>query len=157
MLTRGGDGPLSEQLNLVDVAIRSGIFQTFTRLLQGSKLEQELRTTSQYTLFAPADIAFAYLPDDMLTRLVQAHNVGMLSQVLRYHVASQPITSDELAKTAKVKTVSGKELVISHDGALRVSGAKLLHADISARNGIIHAIDRMLLPTKLEAAAGQGG
>jgi uncharacterized surface protein with fasciclin (FAS1) repeats len=140
-----------EGLNVIDTAIRSGIFQTFTRLLEGSSLEQKLRSQNVFTLFAPVDIAFAYLSPEMFHQLLLAENQGALAKVLGYHAVPLRIMSHELKSIGKAETVYGSELTIDCAKDLKVNGARLLHVDIVACNGVIHGIDRLLMP---ERAAG---
>jgi uncharacterized surface protein with fasciclin (FAS1) repeats len=140
-----------EELNVIDTAIRSGVFQTFTRLLAGSSLEQTLRCEDSFTLFAPVDIAFAYLTPETFDQLLRAENQGVLSNVLGYHAVPMKIMSHELKSLERAETVYGPELTIDCAGELKVNGARLLHVDILACNGVIHGIDRLLMP---ERAAG---
>lgn len=142
-----------QTLNVIDTAIRSGIFQTFTRLLEGSPLEKQLRSQRSFTLFAPVDISFAYLPAETFDHLIRAENQGILSDVLAYHVVPMKVMSCELSGLCKTPTVYGVELSIDHTGEPRVEGAKLLHVDIIACNGVIHGIDRLLMPFKSAATA----
>lgn len=141
------------QLNVIDTAIRTGIFQTFTRLLEGSLLEQRLRSKESFTLFAPVDISFAYLSPETLDSLLKADNQGTLSDVLGYHAVPGRIMASELRDLRKTPTVHGAALRIDNDLELRVDGARLLYVDIVACNGVIHGIDRLLMPTKSVAAA----
>ena len=142
-----------QPLNVLDTAVRTGIFQTFTRLLEGSPLEQRLRGRESFTLFAPVDICFAYLTPETFGGLLRAENEGILSNVLGYHVAPGKIMSSELCTLCKTPTVYGAELTIDNTVELKVDGAKLLHVDIVAANGVIHGIDRLLMPIKSAAAA----
>lgn len=142
-----------KMLNVIDTAIKSGIFQTFTRLLEGSPLEARLRSQEAFTLFAPVDISFAYLPAETFHHLLRAENQGILADVLGYHVVFGKIMSCELGGLCKTPTVYGMALTIDNAGDLRVDGAKLLHVDIAASNGVIHGIDRLLMPNKSLAAA----
>ena len=142
-----------QTLNVIDTAIRTGIFQTFTRLLEGSPLEKRLRSQESFTLFAPVDVSFAYLPPQTFDRLLKAENQGILSDVLGYHVVPRRVLSCELKGLCKTPTVYGVELTIDDSIELRVDGAKLLHVDIVACNGVIHGIDRLLMPVKSAAAA----
>ena len=144
-----------QTLNVIDTAIRAGIFQTFTRLLEGSTLEQRLRSRETFTLFAPVDISFAYLQPETLNRLLQAENQGILADVLGHHIVPRKISSSELKDLCRTPTVSGVDLSIENTIELRVDGAKLLHLDIGACNGVIHAIDRLLLPFEKAAAASR--
>jgi uncharacterized surface protein with fasciclin (FAS1) repeats len=142
-----------QKLNVIDTAIRSGIFQTFTRLLEGSPLEARLKSQEEFTLFAPVDVSFAYLPPETFDHLLRAENQGILSEVLGYHAVFGKIMSCELTGLCKTPTVYGVELTFNNTGELKVDGAKLLHADILACNGVIHGIDRLLMPIKSAAPA----
>jgi uncharacterized surface protein with fasciclin (FAS1) repeats len=144
-----------QTLNVIDTAIRTGIFQTFTRLLEGSPLEQRLRSQESFTLFAPVDISFAYLSPETFDGLLRAENQGLLSDVLGYHVAPRKIMFRELCDLCKTPTVCGVELTVDNTTELRVDGAKLLHLDIVACNGVIHGIDRLLMPVKSAAATSR--
>jgi uncharacterized surface protein with fasciclin (FAS1) repeats len=142
-----------QTLNVIDTAIRTGIFQTFTRLLEGSPLEARLRSQESFTLFAPVDISFAYLPPETFDRLLKAENQGILSDVLGYHVVPARVMSCQLKGLCKTPTVYGVELTIDNTIELRIDGAKLLHLDIVAHNGVVHGIDRLLMPVKASAVA----
>lgn len=144
---------MGEALNIIDTAIRSGIFQTFTRLLEGSNLERELRSGTSYTLFAPADIAFAYLPSETLNQLIQAERNEILADVLGYHAVPEKILVSQLKNLLRAKTVYGDYLIVNNTYELRIAGARLLQTDIEARNGVIHAIDRLLLPASAASSA----
>lgn len=146
---------MRQELNVIDTAIRSGIFQTFTRLLEDSSLEKRLRSPDPITLFAPVDIAFAYLTPETFNHLLRAENQGVLSKVLGYHVLPTRIMSKELRKLTEAKTIYGTQLAIEEAGEIRVDGAKLLHVDIVACNGVIHGIDRLLMPEMAAAAAAR--
>lgn len=144
-----------QTLNVIDTAIRSGIFQTFTRLLEGSPLEARLRSPESFTLFAPVDISFAYLPGETFDHLLRAENQGNLADVLGYHVVPGTIGFRELFTLRKTPTVYGAELTIEKTSELKINGAKILHVDIHACNGVIHGIDRLLMPIKLTTAAAR--
>ena len=144
-----------QTLNVIDTAIRTGIFQTFTRLLEGSPLEQRLRSTEAFTLFAPIDMSFAYLSSETFDGLLRAENQGILSEVFGYHVVPRKIMFPDLCDLCKIPTVCGAELTVDNTTELRVDGAKLLHVDIVACNGVIHGIDRLLMPVKSAAAVSR--
>ena len=144
-----------QTLNVIDTAIRTGIFQTFTRLLEGSPLEQRLRSRESFTLFAPVDISFADLSPETFDGLLRAENQGILSDVLGYHVVPGKIMFRELCDISKTPTVCGVELTVDNTVDLKVNGAKILHVDIVACNGVIHGIDRLLMPVKSAAAASR--
>jgi len=142
---------LAETFSIIEVATRCGIFRSFTNLLAGSPLEQELNGEATYTLFAPADIAFAYLSPETITRLLHAENQGILADVLGYHVVPDKFVATELRDLSRLKTTYGEDLNITNTLELRIEGARLLQTDIAARNGVIHVIDRLLLPVERAA------
>lgn len=144
---------MHQKLNIVDTAIRSGFFQTFTRLLEGTKLERELRSNKCYTLFAPTDVAFVSLPNKILNQLLRAESQEILANVLSYHAVPGRIMSAELKDLSKARTAYGEDLIVSNEDEVRIDGARLIQADIEACNGVIHGVDRLLIPTKVSAAA----
>lgn len=141
-----------QTLNVIDTAVRSGIFQTFTRLLEGSSLEKRLRSRESFTLFAPVDISFAYLPPETFDGLLRAESEGTLTDVLGYHMVPGKVMFRDLCTLGKTPTLCGVDLTLDTTADVRVEGAKLLHVDIIACNGVIHAIDRLLIPSKSAAA-----
>jgi uncharacterized surface protein with fasciclin (FAS1) repeats len=118
-------------------------------------LEKRLRSQDSFTLFAPVDIAFAYLTPETFTHLLRAENQGILSKVLGYHVLPTRIMSRELRELDKAKTIYGTHLAIDGLDEIRIEGAKLLHTDILACNGVIHGIDRLLMPEMAATAASR--
>lgn len=142
-----------EKLNIVDTAIRRGVFQTFTRLLEGTQLEKELRSNKCYTLFAPTDVAFVDVPNKILNQLLRAESQEILANVLSYHAVPGKVMSAELKDLSKARTAYGDDLIVSNGDEIRIDGARVIQADIEARNGVIHGIDRLLLPTTVSAAA----
>ena len=142
-----------EKLNIVDTAIRRGVFQTFTRLLEGTQLEKELRSNKCYTLFAPTDVAFVDVPNKILNQLLRAESQEILANVLSYHAVPGKVMSAELKDLSKARTAYGEDLIVSNGDEIRIDGARVIQADIEARNGVIHGIDRLLLPTTVSAAA----
>ncbi len=143
----------SENLNIVDTAIRSGFFQTFTRLLEGSQLERKLRGKRSFTLFAPADIAFVGLPNEIFNQLLRVESKGLLTDVLSYHVVPGKIMSAELKDRARFRSAFGEDLLVTNQDEVRIDGARLIQTDIEARNGVIHGIDRLLMPAKATHSA----
>lgn len=108
---------------------------------------------STYTLCAPADIAFAYLPPETVNQLLEVQNQGILADVLGYHAVPEGYPATQLEGLIRLRTVYGEDLIISNIRDLRVAGARLLQTDIQARNGVIHVIDRLLLPVNSATAA----
>jgi uncharacterized surface protein with fasciclin (FAS1) repeats len=134
------------QTDIVDTATAAGQFKTLTSLLERSGLAPTLKGPGPYTVFAPTDAAFAKVPRSTLKRL--AANRSELRAVLLYHVVKGRVTASELARHQSVRTLEGGSLrVRSQGGEIRVNRARVVRSDITASNGVIHVINRVLIPT----------
>ncbi len=129
--------------DIVDTAVAAGNFKTLTAALEQAGLVDTLRGKGPFTVFAPTDAAFAQVPKDQLDALLA--DKQKLAAVLTYHVVPGKVTSGDV-KPGKVKSVQGSELTLSTAGGVKVDGANVVQADIAADNGVIHVIDRVVLP-----------
>src|SRR5688572_10327335 len=111
---------MREALDIIDTATRSGTFQTFTQLLEGSPLERRLKGVTAYTLFAPADISFAYIPPETVNKLLHAGSLGILGDLLSYHVVPGKIMLAELRQLSRAKTVYDEDLIFNNARELRI-------------------------------------
>jgi uncharacterized surface protein with fasciclin (FAS1) repeats len=130
------------------VAIASGDaqFKTLTKALGAAGLVTTLQGKGPFTVFAPTDAAFAALPKGTVDDLLKPANKAKLTKVLTYHVVPGSVLSTSL-KSGDVKSVEGGSLkVVVAPGKVTVSGANVVKADIKASNGVIHVIDKVLLP-----------
>ena len=108
---------------------------------------EALKGDGPFTVFAPTDDAFAALPEGTVASLLKPENKEKLAAVLTYHVVPGRVFSDAAAKGAKVKTLQGGELTTrGTDDGVFVNGAKVVKADLDCTNGVIHVIDKVLLP-----------
>jgi uncharacterized surface protein with fasciclin (FAS1) repeats len=131
--------------NIVDTAIAAGNFKTLVTALQAAGLADTLKRDGPFTVFAPTDEAFAKIPKDQLNALMA--NKTQLTALLTYHVVPGKVMSTDLKNGMMVKTVPGENLVISlANGGIMVNDAKVVQADIVSTNGVIHAIDTVLIP-----------
>jgi uncharacterized surface protein with fasciclin (FAS1) repeats len=138
--------PAAKQANIVKTAVAAGQFTTLAKLLKAAGLAGTLQGKGPFTVFAPTDAAFAKVPKATLNAL--AKDRAKLRDVLLYHVASGKVTAKQVVKLASVKTLNGHSLRIRTTGsAVRVGGAKVAKADVLATNGVIHVIDRVLIPS----------
>lgn len=121
-------------------------FATFVELINIAGLEQPLAEGGIYTVFAPTDQAFAELPDNELPAL--KNNTQALEKVVTYHVVSGKVLMlKDLENMTSIKTLEGGELAINvTDNGVQVGGANITEADIVANNGVIHQIDKVLIP-----------
>lgn len=137
-----------ETADIVDTAVSAGQFSTLIAAVKAAGLEETLRGDGPYTIFAPTDEAFALLPEGTVNDLLKPENKEKLTQILTYHVVPGKIMSADLAgKSLDANTVSGQDLEIDASGeGVLVGGANVIQADIETSNGVIHVIDRVLLP-----------
>lgn len=132
--------------NIVDTAREAG-FETLVAAIDGAGLAPTLAGEGPFTVFAPSEEAFAQLPEGTVEALLLEPDT--LAKVLTYHVVPGRVLAADVKGPASASTVNGEQLTISIDGAIHVDGAQILSADIEASNGVIHAIDRVLLPAAI--------
>ncbi|GAB4459446.1 MAG: hypothetical protein OHK0037_04880 [Elainellaceae cyanobacterium] len=124
-------------------------FNTLETALKAAGLDSALSEAGPFTVFAPTDEAFEALPAETLEALLRPENQRVLQQILAYHVVSGSVTSDAI-QPGDVATVEGNSVAIAQEGeTVTVSGARVVQADIVASNGVIHAIDQVLIPPGL--------
>ena len=132
---------------IVDVAVEAGNFKTLTAALGAAGLVDVLKGDGPFTVFAPTDEAFAALPEGTVESLLEPENKDKLTAVLTYHVVPGRVFSDQAIAAGKAATLQGgKVKIAARDGAVHINGATVTHADIQARNGVIHVIDTVLMP-----------
>lgn len=133
--------------DIVDVASGNPEFSTLVAAVQAAGLVETLKGTGPYTVFAPTNAAFAALPSGTVESLLKPENKDKLAAILTYHVIPGEVSSDQLAgKRLDVATVNGKTVHVDGRRGVKVNKANVVTADIKASNGIIHVIDRVLLP-----------
>jgi len=128
--------------DIVDIAAEAGTFNTLVAAVQAAELVDVLKGDGPFTVFAPTDEAFAALPEGTIESLLKPENKQQLIDILTFHVVSGKIMSSDLLSTSSATTVNGKAAPIG----LRVGDANVVAADIEAKNGVIHVIDKVLLP-----------
>ena len=137
--------------NVVALAASNDSFKTLTAALKAAGLTQTLSGKGPFTIFAPTDAAFAALPQDALQELLKPENKDILVKILSYHVVPGNVTSGDI-KSGEVKTVEGAPVNVQVDSAKAVTlnnEAKVVQPDLKASNGVIHAIDKVMLPPDL--------
>jgi uncharacterized surface protein with fasciclin (FAS1) repeats len=131
--------------NIVQTAQAAGQFKTLASLLKQAGLANTLASKGPFTVFAPTDAAFAKVPKSTLDAL--ANDKEQLKAVLLYHVVKGRVTSKQVVKLSSAKTLAGPAVRIkTTGGSVFVNGAKVTKADIGASNGVIHVINRVLIP-----------
>jgi uncharacterized surface protein with fasciclin (FAS1) repeats len=143
--TAGPAAKADTEGNIVQTAVAAGQFKTLTKLLTRAGLVSALQKPGPYTVFAPTDAAFKKVPKKTLTALL--HNRAKLRAVLLYHVLSGKLTAADVVKLQSAKTLNGKSVRIRVSGSnVFVNKAKVTKADVMASNGVIHVVNRVLIP-----------
>jgi uncharacterized surface protein with fasciclin (FAS1) repeats len=133
--------------DIVDTAVAAGSFKTLAKALTAADLVGTLKGPGPFTVFAPTDEAFAKLPAGTLDNLLKPENKAKLVRVLTYHVVPGRVMAADVVKINSAKAVSGDSLDIKATGGnVVVDKARVTKTDIIASNGVIHVIDRVLLP-----------
>jgi len=131
--------------NIVQTAVAAGQFKTLTTLLKQAGLANTLQGKARYTVFAPTDAAFARVPKATLAKL--AKDRTMLRSVLLYHVAKGRLSAAKVAKRHSIKTLNGQRVRVRVRGdKVYVGRARVTTPNIAATNGVIHVINRVLIP-----------
>jgi transforming growth factor-beta-induced protein len=133
--------------NIVQTAIAAGQFNTLASLLTKAGLVDTLSTGGPFTVFAPTDAAFAKVPKATLTAL--AKHPAQLKSVLLYHVVPGSVTAADVVKLDTAKTLNGSSVLIKvNKGGVFVNQAQVTMPDVMASNGVIHVINKVLIPPK---------
>jgi uncharacterized surface protein with fasciclin (FAS1) repeats len=130
--------------DIVDTAVAAGSFNTLAKALSQAGLVDTLKGAGPFTVFAPTDEAFAKLPAGTLEALLK--DKEKLTAVLTYHVVPGKLMAAEVVKLQSAKTVEGQDVMISIMGGVMVNDAHVVKTDIVATNGVIHVIDKVILP-----------
>jgi uncharacterized surface protein with fasciclin (FAS1) repeats len=134
---------------IVDVAAGNDNFSTLVTAVQAADLVDALSGEGPFTVFAPTNDAFAALPTEVLEALLMPENKDLLTDVLTYHVVPDEVTSQRLSGPSDLETLNGPVSISSTDGELFVNDAMVIIPDVEASNGVIHAIDTVLIPDGL--------
>jgi uncharacterized surface protein with fasciclin (FAS1) repeats len=136
---------------IVDVAAGDESFSTLVAAVTAAGLVETLSGTGPFTVFAPTNDAFAALPAGVLDALLLPENKALLAQILTYHVLSGMVMAADVTDS-DVATVEGQTVKLSTMGGVTVNGANVVAADVMASNGVIHAIDAVILPPGVDVA-----
>jgi len=135
--------------NIVETAIEAGSFKTLVKAVQAAGLVDTLSSKGPLTVFAPTDYAFAKLPAGTVEGLLK--DKKKLTSILTYHVVPGKVMSSDVVKLKSAKTVQGQEIKIDAvkwhlHRKVKVNGANVVKTDIECTNGVIHVIDKVMLP-----------
>jgi uncharacterized surface protein with fasciclin (FAS1) repeats len=138
-------GAAAQERDIVQTAVAAGSFKTLTKLVKRAGLARTLKQPGPYTVFAPTDAAFAKVPERKLNALLRSK--AKLRAVLLYHVAAGRLMAADVAARSSVKTLNGKRVRVRvRDSNVFLNRAQVSTPDVTASNGVIHVIDRVLIP-----------
>ena len=131
--------------NIVQTAVAAGQFKTLIKLVKRAGLAGALSGKTQLTVFAPTDAAFAKMPQSTLDALLA--NRAKLRTVLLYHVVQGRVPAAKVTRMASARTLAKQSVsFMVKDGVVFVNDARVVKANVVTRNGIIHVIDKVLIP-----------
>ena len=139
---------LANAADIVDTAAEAGSFETLVAAVDAAGLVETLKGDGPFTVFAPTDEAFGKLPEGTVDDLLRPENKDQLVAILTYHVVPGKTMSSDLAgQELEVETVQGQMVMINASGdSVMVGEATVVQADVEADNGVIHAIDTVIMP-----------
>ena len=150
-LALGSTFARASKSDIVDTAVAAGQFKTLAAALNAAGLVETLKGPGPFTVFAPTDAAFAKLPagtvEDLLKPYSGHENKAKLTAILTYHVVPGAVMAEQVTKLDEAKTVNGAMVKVSAmNGKVMINDADVEKADIETSNGVIHVIDKVLLP-----------
>jgi Secreted and surface protein containing fasciclin-like repeats len=129
---------------IVDVAVQAGKFNTLVQAIQAAGLVETLSGEGPFTVFAPTDEAFAQIPQETLQAVLA--DKEKLTAILTYHVVPGKLMAADVVRSTQLQTLQGQSITVSTDGGVRVDDANVVQTDIEADNGVIHVIDKVIMP-----------
>lgn len=135
------------QQDIVDTAVAAGKFNTLVTAVKAADLVATLKSDGPFTVFAPTDDAFAAVPKEILNDLLKPENKASLQAVLTYHVLAGKVLAGDVLNVGEATTVQGEKAPIG----LTIGGANIVATDIQCTNGVIHVIDKVILPPSIQA------
>lgn len=143
----GSVSAFAAEKDIVDTAVEAGQFKTLAAALEAAGLVSSLKGEGPFTVFAPTDEAFAQLPAGTVENLLKSENKQQLTEILTYHVVPGKVMAADLGGIDEAKSVNGKMIEVDVEGSnVRVNDAAVTAADIAASNGVIHVIDKVIMP-----------
>jgi uncharacterized surface protein with fasciclin (FAS1) repeats len=134
-------------MNIVETAVANGSFKTLVAAVTAAELVETLSGAGPFTVFAPVDDAFAALPAGTVESLILPENKAQLTGILTYHVVAGKVMSTDLSDGMEAATVNGGKITIHiHDGKVLINDAEVVLADVETDNGVIHVINKVILP-----------
>jgi len=147
--------PTAAAADIVGVAAGTADLTTLVAAVKAADLVGTLQGAGPLTVFAPTNEAFAALPTGVVDKLLLPCNKDALTKVLTYHVVSGKVTSMDI-KPGDVATVEGQTIKLATEGGVKVNDATVTTADVPASNGVVHIIDKVLVPSDVDVTTLKG-
>jgi uncharacterized surface protein with fasciclin (FAS1) repeats len=133
-------------MNIIETAVSNGSFNTLVAAVKAADLADALTSEGPFTVFAPTDDAFGKLPDGIVNALIKPENKEDLTSILTYHVLVGKIMSTDLSDGMKAKTLNGNEVTVHlKEEKVFINDAEVVLADVETDNGIIHAVNKVIM------------
>jgi uncharacterized surface protein with fasciclin (FAS1) repeats len=148
---KAGEKSYSEKMmkkDIVETAMAKDDFSTLVTAVKQAELVAALQGEGPFTVFAPTNDAFAKVPESTLNDLLKPENKSQLQDVLKYHVVSGKIKAKDIKMgSTTLETLEGDEiLIVKTEDGVTIDGANVVMADVKTSNGVIHAIDAVVMP-----------
>ncbi len=140
----------AQDKNIVELAAGTESLSTLVTAVQAAGLAETLSGEGPFTVFAPTNAAFEALPAGVLEDLLKPENKQMLVDVLTHHVVAGEVKSTDLKEGQTAETVQGEDVTVSLKDGAQISGANVSTADVDASNGVVHIIDKVILPPSMQ-------
>ena len=137
--------------NIFETAQKNGNFTTLVKAIQTAGMEDTLKSGGPFTCLAPTDEAFSKVPQGTIDALMK--DKDKLATVLKFHTLDGKVMSRDLKNMDRVKTLAGEEIKVDSSEGLKVGEAMAVQPDIEASNGVIHVIDRVMIPQSIRVQA----
>jgi uncharacterized surface protein with fasciclin (FAS1) repeats len=142
-----GNVSVAQESDIVTLAVGNENLSTLVAAVKAAGLVETLQGDGPFTVFAPTNEAFAALPAGTLESLLKPENKDQLVAILTYHVVSGKVMSTDLKNGQKAATVNGKSITVKlANGKAMINDATVVAADVMASNGVVHVIDKVILP-----------
>jgi uncharacterized surface protein with fasciclin (FAS1) repeats len=139
----------AQSKTIVELASETDDLSTLVAAVKAAGLVETLSSEGPFTVFAPTNAAFAALPDGVLESLLKPENKDKLIAVLTYHVVSGEVMSGDLKDGQKANTVQGEAISVDLKKGVKINDATVAMADVRASNGVVHVIDKVILPPSM--------
>lgn len=139
----------AQDKNIVELAVGTESLSTLVTAVKAAGLVETLAGEGPFTVFAPTNEAFAALPDGTLDMLLKPENKDKLIDVLTYHVVAAKVMSTDLSDGQTASTVQGEDIKVDLTEGVQINDANVSAADIKASNGVVHVIDKVILPPSM--------